>query len=299
MARVALVLGSGGARGYAHIGVIDALAERGHEIVTVSGASMGALVGGLFAAGRLPAFTDWAKTLTKRDVIGLLDLSLAGPGLFRADRVLDKVSELLQGARIEDLAVPFTAVATDIDSRASVWFQEGPLDAAIRASISIPGVFMPIVLDIRVLVDGGVLAPVPIAPTRAVPSQATVAVSLTGPRVGGVTSSDEGAGSDRPAWTTKVHALARNLSQSRGSWRDEVSDVLGELPAGLRAVDVVNQSLDTMTDRLTRFTLAAYPPDVLIEVPADACDVMDFHRAEAMIELGHELANEALDRLQV
>lgn len=293
MARVALVLGSGGARGYAHIGVIDELAARGHEVVTVSGASMGALVGGLFAAGRLPAFTEWARTLTKRDVVGLLDLSLAGPGIFRADRVLDKVSELLDGAHIEHLPIPFTAVATDIDARTSVWFQEGPLDAAIRASISIPGVFMPIVLNDRVLVDGGVLAPVPIAPTRAVPSELTVAVSLTGPRMG--QPRGKSGQSSRPAWTTKVRDLANRLSQSRGSWRDELTGVVGEIPDGLRFVDVVNQSLDTMTDLLTRFSLAAYPPDVLIEVPADACDVMDFHRADEVIELGRALAIEALD----
>lgn len=295
MARVALVLGSGGARGYAHIGVIDELTARGHEVVTVSGASMGALVGGLFAAGTLPAFTDWARTLTKRDVVGLLDLSLTGPGIFRADRVLDKVSELLDGARIEHLPVPFTAVATDIEARTSVWFQEGPLDAAIRASISIPGVFMPIVLNDRLLVDGGVLAPVPIAPTRAVPSELTVAVSLTGPRMGQPHSG--GGQPPRPAWTTKMRDLARRLSQSRGSWRDELTGVVGEIPDGLRFVDVVNQSLDTMTDLLTRFSLAAYPPDVLIEVPADACDVMDFHRADDVIELGRELAKQALDQV--
>lgn len=295
MARVALALGSGGARGYAHIGVIDELTARGHEVVTVSGASMGALVGGLFAAGRLPAFTDWARTLTKRDVVGLLDLSLTGPGIFRADRVLDKVSELLDGARIETLPVPFTAVATDIDARTSVWFQEGPLDAAIRASISIPGVFMPIVLNDRLLVDGGVLAPVPIAPTRAVPSDLTVAVSLTGPRMGQPRGSADR--SPRPAWTAKVRDLASRLSQSRGSWRDELTGVVGEIPDGLRFVDVVNQSLDTMTDLLTRFSLAAYPPDVLIDVPADACDVMDFHRADEVIELGRELAKQALDQV--
>ena len=295
MARVALVLGSGGARGYAHIGVIDELTARGHEVVTVSGASMGALVGGLFAAGRLPAFTDWARTLTKRDVVGLLDLSLTGPGIFRADRVLDKVSELLDGARIETLPVPFTAVATDIDARTSVWFQEGPLDAAIRASISIPGVFMPIVLNDRLLVDGGVLAPVPIAPTRAVPSDLTVAVSLTGPRMGQPRGSADR--SPRPAWTAKVRDLASRLSQSRGSWRDELTGVVGEIPDGLRFVDVVNQSLDTTTDLLTRFSLAAYPPDVLIDVPADACDVMDFHRADEVIELGRELAKQALDQV--
>ena len=154
---------------------------------------------------------------------------------------------------------------------------------------------MPIVLNDRLLVDGGVLAPVPIAPTRAVPSDLTVAVSLTGPRMGQPRGS---AGpSPRPAWTAKVRDLASRLSQSRGTWRDELTGVVGDIPEGLRFVDVVNQSLDTMTDLLTRFSLAAYPPDVLIDVPADACDVMDFHRADEVIELGRELAKQALDQV--
>ena len=266
-------------------------------MVTVAGASMGALVGGLYSVGRLDDFAAWARTLTKRDVLSLLDIAVTGPGLFRADRVLDKVSELVQGARIENLPIPFTAVATDLESRRAVWFGEGPLDAAIRASISIPGVFMPIVLNGRLLADGGLTTPLPIAPTRATPSDATVAISLTGPAVRTLAGDERNrAEADHLGWTDRVRQKALHLSKHRPAWQEDALDVIGELPPGLHFMDIVNQSIDTMTDFVTRLTLAGYPVEASIEVPADACGVMDFHRADEIIDLGRELATAALDR---
>ncbi|HEY5554557.1 MAG TPA: patatin-like phospholipase family protein [Cellulomonas sp.] len=123
--RVALALGSGGARGYAHVGVIAVLEERGYEIASIAGSSMGALVGGLHAAGTLGPYTEWARTVTQRDVLRLLDLSIKGPGAIRGEKILARVSELLGTALIEDLAIPFTAVATDLLARREVWFQQG------------------------------------------------------------------------------------------------------------------------------------------------------------------------------
>ena len=154
---VALILGSGGARGYAHIGAIQVLVERGYQVVAVAGTSMGALVGGLFAAGKLDAYTEWVTGLSQRDVIRLLDPALLGAGAFRAERLLARMSDLLDGALIEKLPIPYTAVATDIGARREVWFQSGPLDVAIRASIAIPGVITPIMVNGRLLVDGAVL----------------------------------------------------------------------------------------------------------------------------------------------
>lgn len=123
--RVSLVLGAGGARGYAHIGAIAELTERGYEIVAVAGSSMGALVGGLYAAGKLDEFAEWALGLSRRDVLRLVDVSVAGPGLARAERVMSTIRELVGDARIEDLAVPFTAVGTDLFDHREVWFQRG------------------------------------------------------------------------------------------------------------------------------------------------------------------------------
>jgi NTE family protein len=178
--RVALSLGGGGARGYAHIGVIEVLEERGYEIVAVAGTSMGALVGGLHAAGRLPEYADWVGGLTQRDVLRLLDPAVRGPGAIRGDKVLGRVAELLAGARIEDLRIPYTAVATDLFARREVWFQRGPVDAAIRASVALPTVFPPVVLNGRLLVDGGLMNPVPLDPLASVRADAVVAVSLAG-----------------------------------------------------------------------------------------------------------------------
>ena len=207
---VALVLGSGGARGYAHIGVIQVLEEAGVEIVAVAGSSMGALVGGLHAAGSLDEYTDWVLGLGQFEVIRLLDVALSGPGAIRGDRVFRKVSELLGGAHIEDLPIPFTSVAVDLLARREVWFQEGPLDVAIRASTAIPSFFVPTVLNGRVLVDGGVLNPVPVAPVAAARADHIIAVSLAG-RPGGAGSPVAESSDEAP----------------EGQWSDRLRDTAG------------------------------------------------------------------------
>lgn len=178
--RVALVLGSGGARGYAHIGVIGELHDRGYDIVGISGSSMGALVGGLEAAGRLDAFAEWAKSLTQGAVLRLLDPSFTAAGVLRAEKILDVVRDIVGDIDIEELPTPYTAVATDLIAGRTVWLQRGPLHTAIRASIAIPGVIAPHVVDGRLLADGGILDPLPMAPLSAVNADLTLAVSLSG-----------------------------------------------------------------------------------------------------------------------
>src|SRR5512139_2478673 len=178
--RIALALGSGGARGYAHIGVIEELESRGYEIVGIAGSSMGALVGGLQAAGKLDDFAEWAKSLTQAAVLRLLDPSITSAGVLRAAKILDAVRDILGEVRIEDLPIPYTAVSTDLIAGKSVWLQRGPVDAAIRAWIAIPGVITPYVLDGRLLADGGILDPLPMAPIAAVNADLTIAVSLSG-----------------------------------------------------------------------------------------------------------------------
>src|SRR5919205_3599603 len=183
--RVALALGSGGARGYAHIGVIDELTDRGYDTVGIAGSSMGALVGGLEAAGKLDEFAEWAKSLTQRAVLRLLDPKITAAGVLRAEKILDAVRDILGEVTIEELPIPYTAVSTDLLSGKSVWLQRGPVDAAIRASIAIPGVITPHVFDGRLLADGGILDPLPMAPIAAVNADLTIAVSLAGSEAGG------------------------------------------------------------------------------------------------------------------
>ncbi len=322
--RVALVLGSGGARGYAHIGVIQELEAQGFRIGGIAGTSMGALVGGLYAAGRLEAYTDWVRGLSYRDVLRLLDPVLIGPGAVRAEKILAKVTELVGDTAIEELPIPFTAVATDLSAQKEVWFQQGRLDAAIRASIAIPGLITPVVMHGRLLADGGLLNPLPVVATAAIPADVTIAVSLWEDHVtpggwppdparrhaGTVTEADEQ--SEPPGWRDLelMRTLAGWLDSLRGPFdqdaepgagngeRDgERPGVFEELPPGLRTRDVLELALDTLRGVVAKYRLAGYPPDVLITIPRDACGAMEFHRAEEMIALGRERARTVLARL--
>ena len=313
--RVALALGSGGARGYAHIGVIQVLEERGYDIVSVAGSSMGAAVGGLFAAGVLPAYTDWVRTLTQRDVLRLLDPTLKAPGAIRAEKIMSRVSELLGGVRIEDLPIAYTAVATDLLSHREVWFQDGPVDVAIRASIALPSFITPVMLNGRLLADGGLLNPVPVAPTAASRADLTIAVLLSGNSAAGAATPQLASAETQPSeeWLGRfrrtaaqvldrdvVRMIIRRFSGSKAAELETaagqaVEEVFGELPAGLRMFDVMQLSLDTMQALVADYRLAAYPADVYVRVPKDAARVLDFHRADELIALGRRQAIAALD----
>ncbi|MBR7744604.1 patatin-like phospholipase family protein [Phycicoccus sp. BSK3Z-2] len=309
--RVALALGAGGARGYAHIGAIQVLRERGHEVVAVAGTSMGALVGGLAAAERLDAYTEWVTGLSQFDVWRLLDMNVGGGGAIRAERVFSRVGEILEGRLIEDCAIPFTAVATDLDHRREVWFQRGPMATAIRASVAIPSLVTPIVVDGRLLVDGGLMNPVPIEPTAAAPSDLTVAVSLQGGHRHGVLREHASPVRTASGIVGPVRALTHRLAARRAgavaegaaetdvgaAGSPETPEAPDHTPApkDLQSAEIFNRSFDTMAALITRYRMASNPPDVLVTVPTDACRTMDFHRAAEMIALGRELTEKALD----
>ncbi|PXX71624.1 NTE family protein [Nocardia tenerifensis] len=281
--RVKLALGSGGARGYAHIGVLAELRERGYEVVGVAGSSMGALVGGLLAAGRLDEFTSWATTLGQFEVVRLLDPALAEPGVIRAAKVLGHLRDLLGTLRIEDLAIPYVAVATDLTAGRSVWFQSGDLDSAIRASIAIPGFITPVLVDGHVLVDGGVLDPLPVVATMALgPGDLTIGVDLS--------AAPDPAYDRMPARTNRLGHWLRTPAR-----RHARPDTEPHPLAGVGALDVAQRAIDLMLAALTRTHLAAHPPDLVIGVPLNVCGTMDFHRAEEMIAVGRALAATALD----
>jgi NTE family protein len=326
--RVALVLGSGGARGYAHIGVIEVLEEQGYEIVAIAGTSMGALVGGLHAAGGLDAYTEWARTLTKNDVWRLLDPALRAPGAIRATKIFAKVTELVGDTLIEDLPIAYTAVATDLLSAKEVWFQNGPLTPAIRASIALPGFITPVMLNGRLLADGGMTNPIPVAATAAIDADITIAVSLAeehlvGNRNAAVhesaaldTSDDETPRVRRDIESVRDMERLRSIigwfNGPRGATSapvteesappSEVADLpshrggLGPSLTGLGPLEVMQLSLEALQGAVTRFRLAGYPPDLLITIPRVAANALDFHRASEMIALGRERTVAALDR---
>ncbi len=175
--QVALVLGSGGARGYAHIGVIEELEARGYEITCIAGCSMGSVIGGIYAAGKLREYREWVESLDYLDVLRLLDVSFR-LGAIRGERVFGKIHEILGEVNIEDLSIPYTAVATDLTNQQEIWFQEGCLHQAMRASAAIPSLFTPVMQGSRMLVDGGLLNPLPIVPVVSAHSDLIIAVNL-------------------------------------------------------------------------------------------------------------------------
>jgi NTE family protein len=322
---VALALGSGGARGFAHIGVIEVLRERGFEVVTVAGSSMGALVGGVMAAGRMAEFAEWVVGLKQRDVLRMFDPKWSAPGMITADRLIDHLDMFLTDTQIEDLPIPYTAVATDITARREVWFQRGSLRSAIRASIAIPGLITPVLADGRVLADGGLLNPVPIEPTASVPADLTVAVSLLGRRPDHEPAAPIRTTARRPRPAEWRARLRHRLQHGAGDPAAVPSGAAGMVPSGaveagmvdavpaemnvveagpvkagpvkadLRLADVIISSLDAMQDMIARYRMAGLPPDVHIAVPVSAGGVLEFHRAAEMIALGRELAAKALD----
>lgn len=282
---VSLVLGSGGARGLAHIGAIEWLTENGFDIRAISGSSMGALIGGVHAAGKLDVYTDWVTQLEKYDVIRYLDLSFGGRGLFKGERIIGVLREMIGDHDIEKLPVAFTAVATDIEHQKEVWLDRGPLFDAIRASIAVPTVFLPHEYHGRRLLDGGLLNPLPIAPTLRELTDITVAVNVYGrPARAGrrqLPAAPEPVERDE-SMKGRIAAFIDDLQHSI-TRRPDV-----EKPAddGLGFFDIVLKSLDTMQNALVRVKLATDYPDVLINVPRDACMAYEFYRARELIELG-------------
>lgn len=292
---IALVLGAGGARGLAHIGVIEALEAGGYRIAAISGCSMGALVGGIYATGRLTEFRDWVCALERRHVLRLLDFAFGHPGLIKGDRIMAALRELVGEHRIEELPIPYLAVATDLHNQREVWINRGPLFDAIRASIAIPMVFTPHRVDGRELVDGGLLAPVPIAATRLTHTDLVVAVDVNArsahfprkPRQRREAPVTVDAGTARHSASASLHlrigAFVDNLLEKRTA---------GIPQPGL--VDLMSRSLETMQGQITRQQLAMDPPDLLVQIPHDICFFYEFWRAEEMLEIGRAAARHAL-----
>lgn len=295
---VALALGSGGARGYTHIGVIDALEARGYRIVKISGCSMGAIVGGFYCAGKLQEYRDWVTTLNYLDVIKLLDISLLSGGMIRGNKIFSIVEELLGDLNIEDLEIPFTAVATDLTNHKEVWFQRGPLSDAVRASAAIPTLLAPVSYNGRILVDGAVLNPLPITPCVSSYADTIIAVDLHGEvpmpmdLLHQVNNSVEAEVKDKQPWFRNFLSHASRFLE-KNKKEDNV-----EVEAGFGKLEIMTKVIDVMSSSLTQYKIAGYPPDLLIKMPANCCETYEFYRAEELIQLGRRIADEALDAFE-
>ena len=290
---LSLVLGSGGARGLAHIGIIREIEESGLRIASISGCSIGAMVGGVYAAGKLDEFEDWVSAIRGTDIVKLLDIAWEKDGLVKGDRIMDTLTGLVGDQQIEDLDIPFTAVAADLTRQKELWLNSGSLFAAIRASISLPLLLTPVTHNDSVLVDGGVLNPVPIAPTMNDQTDFTLAVNLAGLPA----DSPEQA---PPEPDTSDEAGLKRLRGKLAQFINELGSLMSdEDKAGWDMYDIGNQAFDVMQNAIARHQLAVYPPDETIEIPRNACGLMEFDRAREMIAMGREKARSALGRLAI
>ena len=294
---ISLVLGSGGARGLAHIGVIRTLERHGWRIGTISGSSIGALIGGFYAAGKLDEYAEWVQELTEFNVLRYLDVAWGGAGMLKGEMLMQTLQDFVGTHRIEDLPIPLTIVATDVLTRKEVWLRRGDLFDAIRASIAVPTVFTPHLIKDRPLLDGGILNPVPIAPTLQDPTDAIIAVSLSGvpKRVGGSSrrkAEPNAIEKPRHRYQKKIEAFIDQLQARLGLHDEDTTD-----RQSLSLTDAALLSLDAMQASIARCMLAAYPPDVLIEIPIDTCAAHEFYRAAEVIEAGEYWAEREIERL--
>ncbi len=288
---ISLVLGSGGARGLAHIGVIQVLEERGYKISSISGSSMGALIGGIYATGKLDIYTEWVCALDRLDVLRLLDFSFSGTAIFKGERIINTLRELIGEQNIEDLPITFTAVATDIDESKEVWLSSGPLCEAIRASIAFPTIFSAVSYNGKTLVDGGLLNPIPIAPTLRDLTDMTIAVNLSGNAK--VVAADLPKIDKVPEQRNRYHQKVIDFIDGLQHKNGLKNGTKEEDEAGF--FDVISKSIDVMQLTITNFKLAAYRPDILIEIPKAVCTMYEFERAEELIEIGRREAIAQLD----
>ena len=299
--RIGLALGSGSARGWAHLGVLHALEERGVRPAVITGASVGALVGAAYASGQHHDLEEWVRTLTRVDVWRLLDTTFRGGGVMRGNRLMQAIGEQIDDRRIEELPIAFGAVAADLNTGEEIWLRKGPMLSAVRASSGMPGLFTPMWYQDRWMIDGGVVNPVPVTLCRALGADYVIAINLNVPV------------SHRWAArrTTAVEHESRDRAEPSGrpgeagwAFMDRWNELLGGLVDTLRPAsstdpglfEVMAGSIHIMQDHIARSRMAGDPPNLAISPDIGHFQLMDFHRADEAIRIGYEAALLALDQ---
>ena len=285
---VSLVLSSGGARGIAQISVIEGLNSEGFEIKSIAGSSIGAFVGGMYALGKLQDYKDFVCNLDKLDVFKLIDFTFSTTGFIRGERVISELTKRLNDGNIEDFKIHFAAVATDILNNEEVVLDKGSLFSALRASTAIPTVVKPIRTEGRLLVDGGVLNPIPVKHVKRTPGDLLVVVNVNhnSPyvRPPGKTSQDLKRESD----------ILKNVSLFMERWMDLFPNKKSA-PKKLGFFDLMNRSFDLMQDQLSTFILDSYKPDIVVNISRKVCGTFEFYRSKELIELGRKAFQESLE----
>lgn len=285
---VALVLSSGGARGIGHIGAIEELEKRGYRVTSVAGTSMGALIGGFYATGNLEIYKEWVCTLSKMDVFNLVDFTVNSSGIVKGEKVIDEMKKMIPDTRIEELRIPFAAVATDILTEEEIVFTRGSLYEAIRASISIPSVFIPFKLNHWQLIDGGVINPIPANRVVRHPGDLLVVVNLYS-RIPHLSASEpekpDGENKNQIKYFSKIQKKLDHLIPK--SSKDHIG-----------YFNLLNKTTGLMLHRIAELTLEQYQPDITIEISRFAYGSYEFYRAAEIIETGRNAAAKAIDEYE-
>lgn len=282
--KVALVLSGGGARGIAHIGVIEELEKRGFQITSVSGTSMGSIVAGFYAAGKLDVYKEWICSLDKLKVFSLIDFTFSKSGLVKGDKVFNELKKIIPDVLIEDLKIPYCAVATDILNNQEVRFTKGSLYSAIRASSAIPTIFTPIKDGDKLLVDGGITTNVPVNCVKRNNGDLLVVVD--------VSASVPSYKKDNPSSKKELSIYEKKIN----SFKNQLSKIV---PLGssnsLSYFDLISKTFDTMLSSHSKLLIDIYSPDIIINISKDTCSIYDFYKANQLIEIGRTIAKQKLD----
>lgn len=286
---VSLVLSSGGARGIAHIGVIEELERQGFEIKSIAGSSMGALVGGIYASGNLQVYKDWMCTLDKMAVFNLVDFTLSANGLVKGNKVIKELKKIVPDEKIEDLPIFYSAVATDIKNKKEVVFEKGSLFEAIRASISIPTVFKPYKLDGMALIDGGVINPIPINRVKRRKDDLLIAVDVSAP----YSLENKVSGEKLLAEKNSELSYFSFLMKKGFMFLPKVID------KQLNYYSLLSESSSLMIQQISAMTIKMYPPDILIKIPINSYGVFHFYKSDEIIKVGELATRQALNEYEL
>jgi len=295
---IGLALGGGAARGFAHIGIVRTLIAHGIVPNVVVGTSIGAVVGGAYAAGHLDTLEEWARSLRPRNILGYLDIRLNGSGLIGGDKLAAQLEIAMGQALIEDLPLKFATVATEVRTGHEIWLTHGRVVDAMRASYALPGIFSPVLVGDRWLVDGALVNPVPVSAARALGAEIVIAANLSSDVFTHATTIySHGASAAAPEITVEVPAPKRGLGRLFSAERTVKREFFGS--GGRPGISsVMVDAFNIMQDRITRARLAGDPPDLLISPRVGQIGWFDFHRADDLIAHGARAAERAIESIQ-
>ena len=280
---VALALSSGGARGLAHIGAIEELEAQGYHISSIAGCSMGALIGGVYAAGKLNEFREWMKTIDRKKMLGLIDFSLSLNHLVKGKRIIEAIMEFVPDVNIEDLPIPYCAVATDLKAGKEVLFNKGSLFEAIRASISLPSFYEPVQRDDMILIDGGVINPIPLNRVKRHAGDILVGVDVSG--------------HDYKAQWEEMHRLTE-IQKRDTSWKTKILDMLIPDNIEFNYYTVLSRTSSLMIRQNSILMAQLTKPDILVDIQMNRYGTFDFDKSEKLIAIGRKKTAQVISKYE-